>query len=210
MGLGTMIELKGEWIMQWMEPKTNTPEWLKYMAIALICGLVAVDGIGTVMADDSEKVGRSVSPTKVNDEEGEAGSRFVMESDLVAARLGGYHGILTFLHQFAVPTLLADSEIAPFFGNLTTTPEDIEQCLAMMLDHDLGGSSRHSGTLLESGHRCRSSMAKIHRGRQIPDQAITRFIAIVGEQAALVGVSSTDIKVIAKVLERNRGGIRNK
>ena len=196
--------------MQWMEPKTNTPEWLKYVAIALICGLVAVDGIGTVVANDDGQAGRSVSSTTARDEEGENGPRFVMESNSVAARLGGYHGILAFLHQFAVPALLADSEIAPFFGNLSTTPEDIEQCLAMMLDHDLGGSSRHSGAMLESGHRCRSSMAKIHRGQHIPDQAITRFIAIVGEQAALAGVSPGDIKVIAKVLERNRGGIRNK
>ncbi len=196
--------------MQWMESKTNTPEWLKYVAIALICGLVAVDGIGTVVADDGGQAGRSVSSPTARDEEGETGPRFVMESDSVAARLGGYHGILAFLHQFAVPALLADSEIASFFGNLTTTPEDIEQCLAMMLDHDLGGSSRHSGAVLESGHRCRSSMAKIHRGRHITDHAITRFIAIVGEQAALAGVSSADIKVIAKVLERNRGGIRNK
>ncbi len=196
--------------MQWMEPKTNIHEWLKYVAIALICGLVAVDGIGTVVANDDGQAGRSVSSTTARDEEGETGPRFVMESDSVAARLGGYHGILAFLHQFAVPALLADSEIAPFFGNLTTTPEDIEQCLAMMLDHDLGGSSRHSGAMLESGHRCRSSMAKIHRGRHIPDQAITRFIAIVGEQAALAGVSPDDIKMVAKVLERNRGGIRNK
>lgn len=196
--------------MQWMEPKTNTPEWLKYVAIALICGLVAVDGIGTVVADDDGQAGRSMSSTTARNEEGENGPRFVMESDSVAARLGGYHGILAFLHQFAVPALLTDSEVAPFFGNLTTTPEDIEQCLAMMLDHDLGGSSRHSGAMLESGHRCRSSMAKIHRGRHIPDQAITRFIAIVGEQAALAGVSPDDIKMVAKVLERNRGGIRNK
>lgn len=114
------------------------------------------------------------------------------------------------MHDFAVPALLADAEIASFFGNLTTSPNDIEQCLAMLLDHDLGGSSRKSGAVLESGHQCRSSMSKIHRGRNIPDQTFTKFINIVGTQATLAGVNEADIAVIAKVLERYRGGVRNK
>src|SRR5262245_45422221 len=59
----------------------------------------------------------------------------------VAARLGGFPGILGFLDRFVVPAELADPEIAPFFANLTETPGDIETCLAMLLDHDLGGSS---------------------------------------------------------------------
>ncbi len=189
----------------------DTSSWAKYLLIALICGLVAVDGMNSAFADSGKSIEQQ---TAVNEnkhrEDGEADLRLVIESDTVAARLGGYHGILAFLHNFAVPALLADSEIASFFGNLTTTPDDIERCLAMMLDHDLGGSSRHGGAVLESGHRCRSSMAKIHRGRNIPDQAITKFIDIVGEQAALAGVNQADIKAIAKVLERNRGGIRNK
>lgn len=47
-------------------------------------------------------------------------------------------------------------------------------------------------------------MAVIHKGRNIPDSAITKFIKIVGEQAALAGVSADDIRVIAKVLEQNQ------
>jgi len=130
--------------------------------------------------------------------------------DSVAARLGGFPGILAFLNTFAVPALLADPEIASFFGHLTEDPADIEQCLAMLLDHDLGGSSPHSGAVLASGHRCRSSMSNIHRGRQIPDHVVDKFIAIVGEQAEKAGVAPTDIAAVAKVLERYRGGVRNK
>jgi|GEM_PF-2132531 len=181
----------------------DTLNWTKYFLIALICGLVAIDGMNSAIADSGKL-------TEQQTEISESGPRLVIESDTVASRLGGYHGIFAFLHNFAVPALLADSEIASFFGNLTTTPADIEQCLAMMLDHDLGGSSRHGGAVLESGHRCRSSMPKIHQGRNIPDQVITKFIDIVAQQAELAGVGQADIKAIAKVLERSRGGIRNK
>ena len=132
--------------------------------------------------------------------------------DSVAAHLGGFPGILAFLNNFAVPALLADPEIAPFFApdRLTESPADIEQCLAMLLDHDLGGSSPHNGTVLASGHQCRSSMSNIHRGFAIPDRVIDRFIAIVGEQAERAGVHPADIAAVAKVLERYRGGVRNK
>lgn len=134
----------------------------------------------------------------------------VLKSETVASRLGGYHGILAFLHNLAVPALLADAEVAAFFGNLSETPDDIEQCLALLLDHDLGGSSPHNGAVLESGHKCRSSMSKIHRDRHIPNKTVTRFINIVGQQAAIAGVSPADIQAVAKVLERYRGGVRNK
>jgi len=53
-------------------------------------------------------------------------------------------------------------------------------------------------------------MPKIHQGRNIPDEVITKFIGIVSQQAELAGVSQFDIKAIAKVLERSRPGIRNK
>ena len=128
----------------------------------------------------------------------------------VAARLGGFPGILAFLEQVAVPALLSDPEIAPFFANLTEAPGDIEQCLAMLLDHDLGGSSPHNGAILASGHQCRSSMTEIHRGLAIPDAIVDKFITIVGTQAAAVGVATSDIQVVAKVLNRYRGGVRNK
>jgi hypothetical protein len=128
----------------------------------------------------------------------------------VAARLGGFPGILNFLDALVVPAELADPEIGAFFTRLTETPSDIEMCLAMLLDHDLGGSSPHNGTILPDGHECRSSMSDIHRGLNIPDRIIDKFIAIVGEQAALAGVADADIAQVAKALNRYRGGVRNK
>ena len=188
-----------------ISPKEHAPEWFKYLAIALICGLVAVDGIGSVMAD---QVKTSTQQTNTSDSVDEP--RLVIHSDSVASRLGGYYGILAFLDDYALPALLSDREIASFFGNLTETPVDISQCLAMMLDHDLGGSSRHDGTLLDTGHKCRGSMPKIHKGRNIPDRTITKFIQIIGQQAELAGISEADIKAVAKVLEQKRAGVRNK
>lgn len=128
----------------------------------------------------------------------------------VAARLGGFPGILGLLHNFVVPAELADPEIAPFFARLTEAPGDIEICLAMLLDHDLGGSSPHNGAITPTGHQCRSSMSNIHRGLNIPDRIVDKFIAIVGEQAALVGVAGSDVAEVAKALESYRGGVRNK
>jgi hypothetical protein len=135
---------------------------------------------------------------------------FVMRSDTVAARLGGFPGISAFLHDRAVPALLADAEIASFFTRLTESPDDIEQCLAMLLDHDLGGSSPHNGAVLADGHQCRSSMSNIHRGLNIPDRIVDKFIGIVGQEAARAGIAPADIQAVAKVLERYRGGVRNK
>lgn len=191
--------------MMFAQSRQVSPEWLKYLAIALICALVAIDGIGSVMAD---QIKTGVQQTDASDSTDEP--RLVIRSDSVAARLGGYYGILAFLHNYAVPALLADREIASFFGNLTETPVDISQCLAMMLDHDLGGSSRHDGTVLDAGHKCRGSMPKIHKGRNIPDRTITKFIQIIGQQAELAGISEADIKAVAKVLEQKRAGVRNK
>jgi hypothetical protein len=128
----------------------------------------------------------------------------------VSARLGGFDGILSFLENAAVPAELADPEIAAFFTHLTETPGDIEQCLAMLLDHDLGGESPHFGAVLADGHRCRSSMSNIHRGLDIPDRIVTKFILIAGQQAALAGVAPADIQEIADALESYRGGVRNK
>jgi hypothetical protein len=129
----------------------------------------------------------------------------------VAARLGGFPGILAFLDRFVVPAEVADPVVGPFFvPNIKEPAGDIEQCLAMLLDHDLGGSSPHFGAILADGHQCRSSMSNIHRGFGIPDFVIDRFIAIVGEQAAMVGVADSDIQEVAKVLDSYRGGVRNK
>ena len=129
----------------------------------------------------------------------------------VAARLGGFPGILAFLDRYVVPAEVADPVVGPFFvPNIKEPAGDIEQCLAMLLDHDLGGSSPHFGAVLADGHQCRSSMSNIHRGFAIPDFVIDRFIAIVGEQAAIVGVADSDIQEVAKVLDSYRGGVRNK
>jgi hypothetical protein len=128
----------------------------------------------------------------------------------VSAHLGGRAGILAFLENLVVPAELADPEIAPFFTRLTETPGDIEECLANLLDHDLGGESPHNGAVLADGHRCRSSMSEIHRGLAIPDRIVTKFIMIVGQQAALAGVAPADIQGVADALEKYRGGVRNK
>jgi hypothetical protein len=130
--------------------------------------------------------------------------------DSVSSHLGGYAGILAFLEGAVVPAELADPEIAAFFGNLSEGPGDIEQCLAMLLDHDLGGASPHNGAVLADGHRCRSSMSDIHRGRNIPDTIIDKFIAIVGQEAQKAGVAPSDIQAVAKALDSYRGGVRNK
>jgi hypothetical protein len=128
----------------------------------------------------------------------------------VSSRLGGFEGILAFLETAVVPAELADPEIAPFFARLTESPGDIEQCLAMLLDHDLGGRSPHFGAVLADGHQCRSSMSNIHRGLAIPDRIVTKFILIVGQQAALAGVAPADIRAVADALDSYRGGVRNK
>jgi hypothetical protein len=129
----------------------------------------------------------------------------------VAARLGGFPGILGFLASFVVPAEVGDPIVAPFFvPNIKEPAGDIEQCLALLLDHDLGGSSPHFGTILADGHQCRSSMSNIHRGFNIPDNVIDRFIAIVGEQAAIAGVADSDIQEVAKVLDSYRGSVRQK
>ena len=98
----------------------------------------------------------------------------VLRSDSVAARLGGFPGILAFLRNLAAPAILRDPITGPFFGHLSETPDDIEECLAMLLDHDLGGSSPHFGADLADGHQCRSSMTNIHRGHHIPRRLFCR------------------------------------
>lgn len=127
--------------------------------------------------------------------------------DTVSARLGGLNGIRAFLHTRAVPAILADPELAPFFGHLTETPGDIEECLARLLDHDLGGLSSKNGTQTETGHICRSSMSNVHRGMGIDDHAFDRFIEIVGREALAAGVMPADVQEVADKLESYRGSI---
>ena len=167
----------------------------------LVCGF----GSSLVVLAIVAGAGRVSSAAASDNQEGRNGN------NSVAARLGGFQGILAFLDQFVVPAEVADPVVGPFFvPNIKEPAGDIEQCLAMLLDHDLGGSSPHNGTVLADGHQCRSSMTNIHRGLNIPDRIIDKFIGIVGEQAALAGVADADIAEVAKVLDRYRGGVRNK
>ena len=130
--------------------------------------------------------------------------------DSVSARLGGVDGIRAFLEQKAVPAILADPELGPFFAHLTETPGDIEDCLARLLDHDLGGASAKNGTTTATGHVCRSSMSGVHHDLGIDDHAFTRFIEVVGREAAAAGVAQADIAEIADKLESYRGSITRK
>jgi len=136
------------------------------------------------------------------------------KNESVAADLGGFGGILNFLDALVVPAVVTDGVTGPFFARVLAgkgeAPGDIEQCLAMLLDHDLGGSSPHFGFVLADGHQCRSSMTEIHRGLNIPDFVVDRFIMIVGMEAQKAHVPDADIAEVAKVLDRYRGGVRNK
>ena len=125
----------------------------------------------------------------------------------VASRLGGVNGIRAFLATKAVPAILADAELAPFFAVLTETPGDIEDCLARLLDHDLGGISAKNGTMTETGHICRSSMSNVHHNMGINDHAFDRFIEVVGREALAAGVAPADVQEVAKKLETYRGSI---
>src|SRR5262249_50388799 len=154
-------------------------------------------------ADDGAKVpvpanaAGATAPATASKAEGKDDNK-----DSVAAHLGGFPGILAFLTDHAVPALLADPEIAAFFGHLTEKPADIEECFAHLLDHDLGGESAHFGATTTNGHVCRSSMTEIHRGLEIPDQIVSKFISIIGREAQAAGIAQADIDAVAKVLER--------
>jgi len=129
------------------------------------------------------------------------------EDDSVSAHLGGAAGIRAFLEQKAVPAILADPELSPFFAHLTETPGDIEDCLSRLLDHDLGGPSAKNGTVTATGHVCRSSMSDVHHDMGISDHVFTHFIEVVGREALAAGVSKADVDAIAKRLETYRGSI---
>jgi hypothetical protein len=172
------------------------------MRIALTSIFLAIAASGAFVACGGEE--KDLAPAARSEAQHRGGD------GTVSARLGGFDGILAFLENAVVPAELADPEIAAFFTRLTETPGDIEECLAMLLDHDLGGQSPHFGAVLADGHQCRSSMSNIHRGLGIPDRIVTKFILIAGQQAALAGVAPADIQQIADALEGYRGGVRNK
>jgi hypothetical protein len=175
---------------------TLTSSTLRGALVALLAGATLAGCGGPADAE-----GGTSAPLNRHDDGGKGS---------VSSHLGGRAGILAFLETLVVPAELADPEIAPFFTRLTETPGDIEECLANLLDHDLGGESPHFGAVLADGHQCRSSMSNIHRGLAIPDRIVTKFIMIVGQQAALAGVAPSDVQAVADALESYRGGVRNK
>lgn len=147
---------------------------------------------------------------------------FVLRSQTVAQRLGGADGIAAFINARVVPALLA-SDLAPFFTGrvtpLTESTNQTVQCLARLLDHDLGGSSPKNGAVVVDAaappdfpaqHRCRSSMSNVHRGMNITDEQFDLFIAIVGRETLAAGVKGDDVAAVGKVLGRYRGSITRK
>jgi hypothetical protein len=173
------------------------------LALSSLFLCISVLGCGAAGSDALDERGSSSAALSSNSQGGNG-------KGSVSDRLGGFPGILSFLENQVVPAELADPEIAPFFAHLTESPGDIEQCLAMLLDHDLGGRSPGSGAVLPDGHQCRSSMSNIHRGLNIPDGIVDKFILIVGQQATIAGVAPADIQQVADRLNTYRGGVRNK
>jgi hypothetical protein len=139
----------------------------------------------------------------------------------VAQRLGGADGIEAFINARVVPALVA-SDIGHFFlGDpkpLTESTAQTVRCLALLLDHDLGGRSPKNGAVVTDPaaapfpvqHQCRSSMSNVHRGMNINDAEFALFINIVADQATQAGVAPADVAEVGKVLGRYRGSITNK
>jgi len=147
---------------------------------------------------------------------------FVLRSQSVAQRLGGVDGIAAFISAKVVPALVA-SELGPFFTGgvtpLTESTSQTVQCLARLLDHDLGGSAPKNGAIVTDAaappdfpaqHKCRSSMSNVHRGMNISDAQFDLFIGIVAREALDAGVRPEDVAAVGKVLGRYRGSITDK
>jgi hypothetical protein len=147
---------------------------------------------------------------------------FVLRNQTVAQRLGGVDGIAGFISDRVVPALVA-SELAPFFTGgvtrLTESTSQTVQCLARLLDHDLGGSAPKNGAIVTdtaappafpAQHKCRSSMSSVHRGMHISDAQFDLFISIVAREALNAGVQPDDVAAVGKVLGRYRGSITDK
>ena len=147
---------------------------------------------------------------------------FVLRNETVAQRLGGVDGITAFISAKVVPALVA-SDLGPFFTGgvtrLTESTSQTVQCLARLLDHDLGGSAPKNGASVidpsappafPAQHQCRSSMSNVHRGMNISDAQFDLFISIVAREALNAGVHPDDVAAVGKVLGRYRGSITNK
>jgi hypothetical protein len=132
--------------------------------------------------------------------------------------LGGAAGIFKFLEDYAVPALVADPLVGPFFNgekfSLSESPTQISACLAMLLDKQLGGSSPKSGALVPDPtfvdhplHICRSSMAKVHEFMRLGPAEFDQFVKIVADQAKLAGIPDKHIAALGKALNRSRKAI---
>jgi hypothetical protein len=134
--------------------------------------------------------------------------------DTVSKHLGGLYGIYNFLEKFAVPALLADPIVGPYFNGKKFTPTEsgfqISACLALFLDNELGGPSPHSGDrVIDAGspdilHKCRGSMTQVHKAMKLDDTDFTQFITIVAQQAKRAGIPDADIAEVGAALERTR------
>lgn len=134
--------------------------------------------------------------------------------DTVSKHLGGVYGIYNFLEKFAVPALLADPIVAPYFNGQKFTPTEsgfqISACLALFLDNELGGPSPHSGDRVIDAHspdilhKCRGSMTQVHKAMKLDDDDFTQFVTIVAQQAKRAGIPDADIAEVGAALERTR------
>ena len=68
---------------------SNSNEWSKYLILAFICAMVSIEGISDVIADTDETLMTQSSKEKE--------IPFVVRSENVATRLGGFFGIHAFL-----------------------------------------------------------------------------------------------------------------
>jgi hypothetical protein len=176
---------------------------LPRLALTAACaGLLLLGPVSAAVADDDDD--------------------FVLRNDTVAQRLGGVDGIAGFISAKVVPALVA-SDLAPFFTGgvtrLTESTSQTVQCLARLLDHDLGGSAAKNGAIVSDPaappafpeqHKCRSSMSNVHRGMNISDAQFDEFIGIVAREALAAGVAAADVEAVGKVLGRYRGSITGK
>ncbi len=139
------------------------------------------------------------------------------KKETVSQHLGGVVGIYNFLEKFAVPAILADPLLKPYFNGeeftLTESGTQISACLALFLDRSLGGKSPKEGALVVDTasvdviHKCRGNMVKIHKAMKLENDEFDRFVQIVAEQASIAGVGNDDIQEVGRVLEKTRRGV---
>jgi hypothetical protein len=146
-----------------------------------------------------------------------ASESWVPKKDTISQHLGGVVGIYKFLTKFAVPAIVADPLLKPYFNGeefkLTESGTQISACLALFLDNALGGKSPKSDALvadvtsIDVIHKCRGDMKKIHKAMKLEDDEFDRFVQIVAEQAGIAGINYADIQAVGAALEKTRRGV---